>query len=110
MMNAEDLRPEMSRRVTDVCEVLGVPASAVQRPHERVDHDIATRAWGLWPKVHHTAIGDVRVDGLPVHLSETDWSMREGGPCLGEDNDYVFGELLGLSADEIATLTQEGVL
>jgi ariadne-1 len=28
MMNAEDLRPEMKRRIKDVCEVLGVPASA----------------------------------------------------------------------------------
>jgi len=31
-------------------------------------------------------------------------------PRLGEHNDYVFGELLGLDAHEIETLTEAGVL
>jgi benzylsuccinate CoA-transferase BbsF subunit len=88
----------------------GVPASAVQKPGERIDHDLGTSAWGLWPTVKHTEMGHVRVDGLPVHLSETDWEITRGGPCLGEHNDYVFGELLGLGADEISALTKEGVL
>jgi len=88
----------------------GVPASAVQRPEERVEHDPGTSDWGLWPEVEHTAIGRVRVDGLPVHLSETDWQMARGAPCLGEHNDYVFGELLGMPRDEIASLREEGVL
>jgi crotonobetainyl-CoA:carnitine CoA-transferase CaiB-like acyl-CoA transferase len=45
-----------------------------------------------------------------VHLSETDWEINRGAPCLGEHNDYVFGELLGLGADEISSLSKEGVL
>ena len=88
----------------------GVPAAAVQRPGERIDEDPDTSAWGLWPTAHHTAMGDVRVDGLPVHLSETDWSITRGGPCLGEHNDQVFGGILGLTADEIASLRAEGVI
>ncbi len=88
----------------------GVPASIVARPEERIDHDENTSAWGLWPEVEHGAIGRVRVDGLPVHLSRTDWSIERGGPCLGEHNDRVYGELLGLSADEIADLRKEGVI
>ena len=55
-------------------------------------------------------MGEVRVDGLPVHLSETDWTMTRGAPCLGEHNDEVFGELLGLSAGEIDGLRAEGVI
>jgi crotonobetainyl-CoA:carnitine CoA-transferase CaiB-like acyl-CoA transferase len=31
-------------------------------------------------------------------------------PLLGEHNDYVFGELLGLSKEEIRKLTEEKVL
>jgi benzylsuccinate CoA-transferase BbsF subunit len=88
----------------------GVPASAVQKPGERIDHDLGTSAWGLWPTVEHTEMGKVRVDGLPVHLSETDWEITRGGPCLGEHNDYVFGELLGVSSEEMSSLTKEGVL
>jgi crotonobetainyl-CoA:carnitine CoA-transferase CaiB-like acyl-CoA transferase len=55
-------------------------------------------------------MGEVRVDGLPVHLSETDWSIDRAAPLLGADNDYVFGEILGLDADEIAELREDGVI
>jgi hypothetical protein len=55
-------------------------------------------------------MGRVRVDGLPVHLSETDWRLERGAPCLGQDNDYVYGELLGLGPDERAGLQAEGVI
>jgi crotonobetainyl-CoA:carnitine CoA-transferase CaiB-like acyl-CoA transferase len=89
---------------------VGVPASAVQTPGERIDEDLGTSAWGLWPTVEHTEMGRVRVDGLPVHLSETDWEIRRGAPCLGEHNERVLGGLLGLSGDEIAALHDEGVL
>ena len=88
----------------------GVPAAAVARPEERIEHDPGTTDWGLWPEVEHTAIGRVRVDGLPVHLSRTDWSMARGAPCLGEDNDRVFGDLLGLDRGEIDDLRRDGVI
>ena len=55
-------------------------------------------------------MGRVRVDGLPYHLSATDWQMERGAPCLGEHNDFVFGELLGLSDREIVALRDEGVI
>ncbi|MFN0094368.1 MAG: CaiB/BaiF CoA transferase family protein [Dehalococcoidia bacterium] len=91
-------------------QAAGVPAAAVQRPGERIDQDANTAAWGLWPTVRHQEMGEVRVDGLPVHLSRTPWAMTEGAGCLGEDNEYVYGELLGLSEAEIAELRAEGVL
>ena len=91
-------------------QAAGVPAAAVQRPEERIDRDPNTAAWGLWPTVQHSAIGSLRVDGLPVHLSETDWSIERGAPCLGEHNERVFGGLLGLSSSEIASLREEGVI
>jgi crotonobetainyl-CoA:carnitine CoA-transferase CaiB-like acyl-CoA transferase len=88
----------------------GVPASAVKTPAERIDGDPHTRASGLWPSVEHREMGRVRVDGLPFHLSKSDWKIRRGAPCLGEHNDYVFGELLGLGVEERAALREEGVL
>jgi benzylsuccinate CoA-transferase BbsF subunit len=87
-----------------------IPATQVQRPEDRIERDANTREWGLWPTVEHTAMGEVRVDGLPVHLSRTDWQMERGGPCLGEHNDYVLGDVLGYSAQEIAAFRAEGVI
>jgi crotonobetainyl-CoA:carnitine CoA-transferase CaiB-like acyl-CoA transferase len=88
----------------------GVSAAPVQRPGERIDGDPTTAAWGLWPTISHQAMGQVRVDGLPVHFSETDWSMTTGGPCLGQHNEQVYSEVLGLSAHEIDELRGEGVI
>lgn len=88
----------------------GVPSSIVATPEDRVEHDPGTSAWGLWPTVHHTEIGDVRVDGIPLHLSATDWRIERGAPCLGEHNDFVFGSVLGLSAGEITELREQGAI
>src|SRR5262249_32040242 len=88
----------------------GVPCAPVARPPERCDADADNAAWGLWPEVTHTRHGNVRVDGLPVHLSASDWSLGRGGPLVGEDNDRVFTEVLGLTHDEIADLRREGVI
>src|SRR5205085_7441190 len=88
----------------------GVPAAAVQAPAERIDHDPATAAWGLWPEVEHPVMGRVRVDGLPVHLSETDWCIERPSPLLGGDNEYVYCELLGLTEGELESLRDEGVV
>jgi benzylsuccinate CoA-transferase BbsF subunit len=50
------------------------------------------------------------VDGVPLRLSRTDWTIERGGPCLGADNDYVFGQLLGRSRAELDELRAEGVI
>lgn len=88
----------------------GLPAAAVQTPEERIDRDPNTDAWGLWPEVQHTKMGSVRVDGLPVHLSETDWKLERGAACLGEHNEQVYGEILGMSKTQIAAMRDEGVI
>ena len=36
--------------------------------------------------------------------------LSGGAPCYGEDNDYVYGELLGMSSQEIKALADEGVI
>jgi hypothetical protein len=35
--------------------------------------------------------------------------LDRGAPCYGEDNHYVYGELLGMSSQEIDALAEEGV-
>ena len=88
----------------------GVPAAVVQRPSERIDADPGTTDWGLWPTVTHSKMGDVRVDGIPVHFSKTDWAITRGAPCLGEHNEVVFRDLLGYTEDDLRTFRRDGVL
>ena len=88
----------------------GVPVAAVLKPEERIDLDDSTANFGLWPTVRHAKMGAVRVDGQPARFSKTDWRIDRGGPCLGEHNEEVLTRLLGLSAEEVASLREEGVI
>jgi benzylsuccinate CoA-transferase BbsF subunit len=60
--------------------------------------------------VQHDEVGPMRVEGVPIHMSETDWSMTRGAPCLGADNDLVYGSVLGLSQDEIDDYRERKVI
>ncbi len=91
-------------------QAVGVPAAAIARPGERIDGDIATGSRRMWPMVDHPAMGGVRVDGQPVRFSVTDWSIERGAPLLGQHNHYVFGRLLGRSAEDIEKLEDVGAI
>ncbi len=88
----------------------GVPVTAVQSPEERIEADLGTSQWGLWPTVAHREMGRIRVDGIPVHFSETDWVIERGAPCLGEHNELILCDLLGHSRDELGRLQEDGVV
>jgi benzylsuccinate CoA-transferase BbsF subunit len=96
--------------VQTLLQAVGVPAAAVQAPPERCENDSGTTAFGLWPEVEHKAMGRVLVDGIPMHLSNTDWVIERGAPMLGQHNNDVFGRILGMSDDEIAQLGSDNVI
>ncbi len=87
----------------------GVPVAPVLRPSERSEEP-SNLAWGLWPTAVHARHGARRVDGVPVHLSATDWRIERAGPMLGQDNERVLCGLLGVSADELEELRATGVI
>lgn len=96
----------LARRLVEA----GVPASVVKSPPERIDEDPDLDRWGLFPSVDHPEMGTVRVEGLPIRLSRTDWRITDAAPVLGEHNDLVFQTLLGRSPDEVDALRGEGAI
>ena len=88
----------------------GVPAAVVQHPAERLDNDPNNLEWGTFPEVEHGEMGRVRVEGLPIRLSETPGRVRLGAPLLGQDNDFAYKELLGLGDEEFEEFMTEGVI
>jgi benzylsuccinate CoA-transferase BbsF subunit len=43
-------------------------------------------------------------------MSDTPCEVWRAAPVMGQDNDYVFGELLGMSTDQIADLVAREVI
>ena len=60
--------------------------------------------------VEHPATGVDFVPKVVCNLSETPGEIRRPAPLLGEHNNYVFGELLGLTQDEIERLVEKKVI
>jgi benzylsuccinate CoA-transferase BbsF subunit len=58
----------------------------------------------------HPVLGKLGLAGLPWKHDESNKGNYSTAPLLGEDNQYVFGELLGLSDEEIAKLEKEKVI
>jgi succinyl-CoA---D-citramalate CoA-transferase len=77
-------------------------ADIVADPHYAARADIVS--------VDDPSIGAVRMQAVYPRLSETPGQIQRGAPKLGEHNREVYGELLGLSADEIAQLEAEGII
>jgi len=65
-------------------------------------------------EVTGTKIGRWPVAEVAVKMSESPayigGRLDRGAPCYGEDNNYVYGELLGMSSREIEALAEEGVI
>jgi benzylsuccinate CoA-transferase BbsF subunit len=65
-----------------------------------------TLARELITSVHHPVLGEQKVIAPPWKLSETPASIQKAAPCLGEDNEAVFGGLLGMSKEELNRLSE----
>jgi formyl-CoA transferase len=61
-------------------------------------------------ELQHPLIGLEVLYGIPWRLSDTPGRIRRVAPSLGEHNSYVFGELLGLPAKEIAQLAEDKII
>jgi crotonobetainyl-CoA:carnitine CoA-transferase CaiB-like acyl-CoA transferase len=69
------------------------------------------QARGFFVDVEHPELGiTVRYPGAPYGLSETPWRLRRRPPSLGEDNEAVYVQELGLSLDELSVLRARGIV
>ncbi len=61
-------------------------------------------------EVDHPEAGIRKNVGLPWKIGEVPDTEYRHAPLIGEHNRYVFGQILGLSDDEIRALTDKGVI
>jgi formyl-CoA transferase len=61
-------------------------------------------------RVAHPEFDEIAMQNVVPRLSETPGAIRWAGPELGEHNDEVYGEVLGLTESEIGELAEQGVI
>ena len=113
-------RPEVDARVRDwaatqsqfesvrLLQAAGVPAARILH-NWQLHADPHFFAREAFIPIDHPDTGVYPYPGFMWRFSATKPAVRSAAPRFGEGNDYVFGRILGLGRDEIATLYNEGV-
>ena len=95
--------------VMELLQKAGVAAGASLNVRDIVD-DPQIKARRFFVEMEHPVIGNITLAGLPWRAKGRKKGNYSCPPLLGEHNDYVFGELLGLSKEEINRLKEEKVI
>ena len=98
-----------SYEVTAMLQKVGV-AAFPSLNNEEIFNDPHCKQRECFASVDHPEEGKLYVVSPPWKFSETPAMVTAAAPLLGQHNDYVFGELLGMPQEEIDTLTADGVL
>ena len=88
----------------------GISASVVETCEDLVENDPQLKVRRHFRRLPHKVMG-MRAWQAPAYiLSKTPNNITKAGATLGEDNEFVYKELLGYTDDEIADFLVEGVI
>lgn len=116
--NMDDLKiliEEWSRNYTveelvSIALKAGVPAGPVYDVSQIVKDEHIAVARNMFPVVEHPVIGTMHVNGDAIKMSETEPHVTKPAPLLGQDNEAVYGELLGITPEQLTDLRNKGIL
>jgi crotonobetainyl-CoA:carnitine CoA-transferase CaiB-like acyl-CoA transferase len=95
--------------VVDLLQEAGISAGVVQSA-EDLARDPQLLARHFFIQLEHPTIGRTISDRSPIRFADDLTVGWKAGPVLGEDNRYVFIELLGLTEGEFSSLIEKGVI
>jgi len=92
-----------------VCWQCGA-ASGVVQTCEDLFHDPQLKHRQHFRFLEHKAIGRAAHQAPAYILSKTPNHIWKAGPCLGEDNEFVYKEILGYSDEEVTQFLLDGII
>ena len=95
--------------VMDLLQGVGVAAGIVKNARE-VAADPQLTARHFFATVTHPTLGETTFDSTPIRLERTPARFGRAAPLLGQDNRYVYQELLGIGDRELTELIEAGVI
>jgi benzylsuccinate CoA-transferase BbsF subunit len=97
-----------AEEVMAILQKEGVPAGVVQNADDLIK-DPQLRDRGFFIELAHPLLGKTTADASPMRLSENPAQYRRAAPTHGQDNDYVYRQLLGLSEADIERLKRDKI-
>lgn len=102
-----------TRLVNEIVEMFlaaGIPAAPVLNIEQVVHDPHIAVAREMFVEIEHPKAGLTTLTGPHIKFSETKATVRTPSPLLGQHNEEIFGNLLGISKQEVEFLQKEGVM
>jgi len=107
---AASTRTHDAHELMNELQAAGVAAGVALTVEDMLENDSHLAARRFFETIPHLVKGTVVATGIPVGLTAPAGRTTRAGADFGCDNDYVFGELLGLSAAELARHRESGAI
>lgn len=88
----------------------GCPAAPINTIDKLVTCPHIAGAREMFVEVEHPVAGKMKLTGSHIKMSDTKPGVRTPAPLLGQYNEEVYGELLGMTKDAIAAFKAQGVM
>ena len=101
------------RTVKEIVEIVlgnGIPAAPIYDIGQIVEDEHIAGAREMFIDVTHPVIGPMKVNGNPIKLLDTMPEVRCPAPTLGQHNQEILHEMLGMTEADVQALAAEGVL
>jgi crotonobetainyl-CoA:carnitine CoA-transferase CaiB-like acyl-CoA transferase len=98
-----------AEEVVSLLQDAGVLSGVVQNA-EDLSRDPQLVARDFFVQLEHPVLGKTISDRSPIRFEEDSTAGWKAAPQLGEDNRYVFLELLGLTENELSSYTEKGII
>ena len=95
--------------VMNLLQQAGVPAGIVEDAND-LANDPQLTARNFFIQAEHPVLGKTIFDNTPIKFSRTPARFCRPAPLLGQDNHYVYREILGMSEQELSRYIEEGVI
>jgi crotonobetainyl-CoA:carnitine CoA-transferase CaiB-like acyl-CoA transferase len=98
-----------AEEVMNLLQGVGVAAGVIQNAAD-LSQDPQLKARGFFVGLEHPLLGKTFSDGSPIKLFDTQACFQRVAPLPGQDNEYIYHELLGMSGGEFDRYIEEGVI
>ena len=96
-------------QVMDILQEAGVPSGVVNNAAD-LTNDPQLNNRGFFVQLPHPVLVNTSFDGTPIRLNGTPARFWRAAPLLGQDNRYVYQELLGLSEEQLHQYIEKGII
>jgi formyl-CoA transferase len=108
-MISEWTRTKQVAELEQLMDEHGIPSGKIYTAPDMLE-DAHFKAREAIVTTMHPTFGELKMQNIAPKLSKTPGNIRRPGPELGQHNDEIYGEILAMTAEQMAELKNRGII